>query len=193
MLRTFRVCCALGVVVVLAGCAEPPDKEMNQAQGAIDAARAAGADQYATTELASATDALMRSEEAVAQKDYRLALSLAIDSRERAQNAAKTAVDARADARGDAERIVAEANAALTQARGRLDAAVLAKLPRRTAADAGLALAAADKQMQEARAALARDDYPQAIRLAKALSTHITETLAALDKPAPPPTTRKRR
>ena len=66
---------------------------MNQAQGAIDAARAAGAERFATAEFAAATDALKRSEDAVAAGDYRQALSHAIDSRERAQNAAKFAVE----------------------------------------------------------------------------------------------------
>ena len=62
---------------------------MDQAQGAIDAARAAGAEQFAKEEFAAAVDSLRRSEEAVTQGDYRLALSLAIDGRGRAQNAAK--------------------------------------------------------------------------------------------------------
>ena len=67
---------------------EPPDKEMQQAQGAIDAARAAGADQYAHEEFAAAQEALTHANEAVEQRDYRLALNHALDSRERAQNAA---------------------------------------------------------------------------------------------------------
>ena len=193
MLRTLRVSCGLVFVLLLAGCAEPPHKEMNQAQGAIDAARAAGAEQYAATELAAATDALKRSEEAVAQNDYRLALSLAIDSRERAQIAAKTAGETRAKARGNAERIVAEANSALTQARARFDDTALAKLPRRTATEARDAFATAERNMQEARAALERDDYERAITAATTLSTHIQETLATLDKPVAAPPARKRR
>ncbi len=125
--------CSIALLLILCiACAEPPSKEMNQAQGAIDAARAAGAEQYAATELAAAVDALKRSDEAAAQRDYRLALNHAIDSRERAQNAAKSAGVARAQARGDAERLVAEASTLLTQARGRLDGGATEKLPRRT-------------------------------------------------------------
>jgi hypothetical protein len=183
----------LAVVILLAGCAEPPNKEMNQAQGAIDAARAAGAEQYAAEEFAAAVNALKRSEDAVAQNDYRLALSLAIDSRERAQDAAKTAVDNRAKARGDAERIVAEVNSTLTQARNRLSDETLAKLPRRSANEIRNALAAAEKTMQEARAALAEDEYDRATSAARAVSAQIRETLAALDKPAPAAATRRRR
>lgn len=193
MLRTFRWCVVLAVVVLLAGCAEPPNKEMNQAQGAIDAARAAGAEQYATAEFTAAVDALARSEQAVAANDYRLALSLAIDSRERAQDAAKTAVDNRAEARGDAERILAEVNSSLTQAVARASDEALAKLPRRSATEIRAALAAAEETMQEARAALAKDDYARAISTAKAVSTQIQETLAAFDKPAAAPAARRRR
>jgi hypothetical protein len=148
MLRSLRVCLPFLAVLLLIACAEPPSKEMNQAQGALDAARAAGAEQYAADEFAAAADALTRSPEAVAQNDYRLALSLAIDSRERAQLAAKTAVENRARARGDAERVIAEAATTLTMARSRASDALLDKLPRRTAADARQALATAETTLQ---------------------------------------------
>src|SRR5688500_10191919 len=111
---------ALVILILSAGCAEPPNKEINQAQGAIDAARAAGADRFAAAEFAAATDALTRSEAAVAAGDYRLALNHAIDSRERAQSAAKMAVEGRADARGQAERAIAEVATLLSQARAQL-------------------------------------------------------------------------
>ncbi len=191
--RWLRVSGAIVVTLVLSGCAEPPHKEMNQAQGAIETARAAGAEQYAATELAAATDALTRSEAAVAQYDYRLALSLAIDSRERAQNAAKVAVERRLKARGNAERVVAGVNSTVTQARARIDDATDDKLPRRVVTEARTAVAAAEKSMQEARAALEQDDYPRAINVANAVSRRIAETLATLDKPDPAPPTRKRR
>ena len=77
---------------------------MQQAQGAIDAARAAGADAYAHTEFTAAQDALKQAREAAGQHDYQSALNHALDSRERAQNAAKEAADRKATARGDAER-----------------------------------------------------------------------------------------
>ena len=107
-----RLIVVFALTLLIAACAEPPAKEMHQAQGAIDAARAAGAEEYAADELKLAVDGLAKYQEAVAARDYRLALAHALDSRERAQNAAKTAVDGRAKARGDAERELAEAVAA---------------------------------------------------------------------------------
>lgn len=166
---------------------------MNQAQGAIDAARAAGAEQYAATELAAAVDALKRSDEAAAQRDYRLALNHAIDSRERAQNAAKSAGFARAQARGDAERLVAEASTLLTQARGRLDGGATEKLPRRTVQEQRETIESVDKRLQEARAALTADDYPTAIKAVTGLSTQLRAALKALESSPPPAAPRRRR
>ena len=166
---------------------------MNQAQGAIDAARAAGAEQYATAELQSAESALNQSQQAVTQNDYRLALGLAIDSRERAQNAAKTAVETRAKARGDAERVLAELNSALAQARARLEDPVVLKLPRRTLSDARTAFDAVETTMQEARTAVEADEYRRALDLTDGVAARIQATVAALDAPPPPAPARKRR
>ena len=192
MSRSARAC-AIALALFAAACAEPPIKEMNQAQGAIDAARAAGAEQYGAVDFRAAVDALQRSEQAVTQKDYRLALSLAIDSRERAQVAAKTAVEARAKARGDAERVIAQVNARLTRARERLQDPAGARVPRRVLDPATQALDAAQKNMQEASAALAAHDYARASQLANDASARIQQALAALDKTASPPTARPRR
>lgn len=182
MPRPARVLSLIALCSLLLGCAEPPQKEMHQAQGAIDAARAAGADRYAATELGEAVTALQASETAVTQKDYRLALSHAIDSRERAQNAAKVAGETRARARGDAERVVAEASVRLTQARARLDQPALAKLPRRTLTDLGRTLDGADTIMQEARAALEAEDYPRSIEHAERVSALVKETIGRLEE-----------
>jgi hypothetical protein len=164
---------AFVICLLSAGCAEPPSKEMNQAQGAIDAARAAGADRFASTEFVAATDALKKSEEAVAAGDYRQALSHAIDSRERAQSAAKQAVEGRANARGQAERAISEVATLLTQAQAQLanlPATRPLRAPRATVANA-------EKMLQEARAALATEDYT---RVSTALNGAAAELQAAL-------------
>jgi Domain of unknown function (DUF4398) len=166
---------------------------MNQAQGAIDGARAAGAEQYAPDELNGAVDSLKRSEEAVGQRDYRLALNLAIESRDRAQTATKTAVAARAKARGDAERLIAEANALLTQARDRLNHPDVARLSRRVVQEQGHVITTAEKSMQDARTALNSDDYPRAIETASGVASQLRASLKALGTaPAPRPTRRRR-
>ena len=188
-----RALTVVALVTSFAGCSEPPNKEMNQAQGAIDSARAAGADRYAAAELSAAADALKRSEEAVALNDYRLALSLAIESHEAATRAAKAAGENRAKARGDAERVLAELNALLAQVRERLSAPEVARLPRRAVAGPRDAFDAAQKHMQEARAALVAEDYQRAIERTNGLPVQIRAALVEINAAAAADATRKRR
>ena len=176
MLRAARLL-ALIITFLSASCAEPPNKEMNQAQGAIDAARAAGADKFAAAEFTAATDALKRSEEAVAARDFRQALNHAIDSRERAANAAKMAVDGRADARGQAERAISEVATLLARAQAELKNPDNARLNPRLLRTPRATVAAADKRVQEARAALKAEDYA---RVTTALNGAAAELQAAL-------------
>jgi hypothetical protein len=179
-----RACVALSLLLFTIACAEPPSKEMDQAQGAIDAATAAGAREYAADELTAAVGALARAHEAVAAQDYRLALAHALDSRERAQNAAKAAVDARARARGDAERRLAEATALVDRAEARLKAPDVPRLNRRAVTAAQASVATARKTLQEARAALDRDEYAQVGTVTTALSAQIAAAIDALAPPA---------
>src|SRR5690606_17977147 len=60
--RLFAIVLACCGAILAGACAEPPDKEMQQAQGAIEAARAAGADRYAHDEFVAAQEALKKSE-----------------------------------------------------------------------------------------------------------------------------------
>jgi hypothetical protein len=63
----------LPLLFLIAACSgSPPQKELDRAHGAIDAARAAGAEVYARETFAAATSALQQANDAVAQNDYRL-------------------------------------------------------------------------------------------------------------------------
>src|SRR5438093_13628225 len=152
---------SLALVAALAATADgdPPEKEMQQAQGAIDAARAAGADQYAAEEYAAAQAALKRANEAVEQRDYRLALNHALDARERAQNAAKQAADGKAVARTEAEHALGMTTSALNDAHVRLRSAEKSHVPWRGLAGPRKVIDDADTNVQEARAEFARADY----------------------------------
>jgi len=142
-----------------AACAGPPNKEMDQAEGAIEAARAAGAAQYAATELAAAQEALEGALEAVDGRDYRLALSQALESRDQAQDAARVAADTRERLRGELERALAELLLLVTETRQRLGEAA-GTAAQRAAHDARLgALSDMDSRLQEAGAMLDSGDY----------------------------------
>src|SRR5689334_12502729 len=126
----------LAILVALPACAEPPNKELNQAQGARDTARAAGAEQYAASEYQAAAAALKAANDAVAQRDYRLALSNALDSREKAQNAARLAGDTRTRVRGEVERSMADVAVLVAQANARVVAAQSGRGSRRNLREA---------------------------------------------------------
>ena len=175
------------VALLASGCAEPPNKELDQAQGAIDAARAAGADQYAVTTYAAATDALKKSNEAVAQGDYRLALNHALESREQAQNAAREAAEARARLLSEVEREMTAVAGLLAQANTRLEAArKTPRVQRRALADAAAAIAAANADVQKAGEAVKAGDYLAARPALDGVQTRIEQALAGLDAAAPP-------
>jgi hypothetical protein len=144
---------------LLVGCAAPPTREMDQAQGSIDAARAAGADRYATEQYDAAVKALHNAQDAVGQRDYRLALNYALDSRDRAQRAAKEAASQQAVLRSAAERRLGQVTATLDQAEQRLKAAEGARVPRRDLAAARTAIAAAQVSLQKAGTSIQESNY----------------------------------
>ncbi|HUF46985.1 MAG TPA: DUF4398 domain-containing protein, partial [Vicinamibacterales bacterium] len=111
--------CLLCTVCLAVACSEPPNKELDRAQGAIDAARAAGAERYAPASFTAATGALAEAHDAVNQRNYRLALSLAVDAGERAKAAAREAADTRAAMIGELERTIAATTAALKELESR--------------------------------------------------------------------------
>jgi HAMP domain-containing protein len=184
---------ALVILVLSASCAEPPNKEINQAQGAIDAARAAGADRFAAAEFAAATNALKRAEEAVAAGDYRLALNHAIDSRERAQGAAKMSVEGRADARGQAERAIAEVATLISRAQAQLKDPDIVRLNGRTLRAPRATVAAAEKMLQEARSALAGENYAAVTKALNGAAADLQAALSEIDAVASPGSSRRKR
>lgn len=190
MVRAARRLALVILTLLTAACSEPPNKEMNLAQGAIEAARAAGADRFAADELKAAVDALQRSNEAVTGDDYRQALSHALDSFERAQNAAKLAVEGRANARGEAERAVAQVATLLATAETQLKAS---PLPPRSLREPQQTIKLAEKALQKARLALEQEDYLAVAPALEGTATALQAALTQIDAPnAGPPARRKR-
>jgi hypothetical protein len=161
-------------IVACTACATPPDREMQQAEDAIASARAEGAAEYAATDLEAAEAALARAREAVALRDYRLALSHALDGRERAQTARAQAGAARTAARTEANQVIARLDAAIVAARTRLGAAHEGGPSPGASNGAADVITHATARLQEARAAFARGDFAAALRLA-------TDALPTLD------------
>jgi len=179
--------------LVVAACGTPPNKEMDQAQGAIDAARAAGADRYASVDYEAAINALKLANDAAAQRDYRLALNHALDSRERAQNAARAAAENHARIRGEVERSMAEIAGVLAEANARIAAAQTGRIPRRTLADARRTIAQVNADVQKVDAAMRANDYLAAQPALKGVKERIEGVIASLDAAAPAQSSRRRR
>ena len=183
----------LALVLFAAACGSPPSKELHQAQGAIDAARAAGADEYATDDYQAAVAALARAEQAVAQRDFRLALSQALDSREFAQSAAKLAASQKAQVRSEAERMLAQVTSIVAVASERLAAAQAARTPRATLDPLSGAIASARTALDEAGKALASEDYLEARRRLDGVAVALNAALQTLPAPPPPRPARRAR
>ena len=181
---SLRLSACLAVALFLTACAEPPNKEMDQAQGAIDAARAAGADRYASGEFTAATDALKRAQDAVTQGDYRQALNEALDSREHAQNSAREAAETRAQLRGEVERDMAQIAGLIAEANTRLAAAGRTRTPRRVIDASRRELAAVNEPVQKAGAAMKADDYLAARTALQGVKERIEGAMKALEAPA---------
>lgn len=176
---------------VLAACSAPPQKEVDLAQGAIDAARAAGAEQYAPEEVAAANVSLQEAHDAVAQRDYRLALTRALDAHDRALEAAKAAAEGQVRARSEIDAAIAAARRSVDQFQQRLEAPDAARLPKKDLEAATRALAALEADLQKARAAVATGDYAAARGAVDGISGRISAHIEALDaaaarKPARP-------
>jgi hypothetical protein len=180
------------LAVAVSACAEPPHKEMDQAQGAIDAARAAGAERYATTEYAAAEGSLKSANDAVAAGDYRLALNHALESREHAQNAARDAANMQAQVRGEVERTMAEIAALLAQANTRIPVAKR-RLPARVLRQPEADIASANADVQKAGEAIEAEDYLSARTALEGVKERIEQALAAVDAAMAPPAARRRR
>jgi hypothetical protein len=180
------------VVALVAACASPPHKELDQAQGAIDAARAAGADRYAATELAAAHAALKNANDAAQQGDYRLALNHALDSRDQAQNAARVAADTRARLRGEGERLTAEVTALVAQVRAWIASSASARTPR-TRRTAEQVVTQAAGELQKAGSALQAEDYATAQRLLIGAKKRLQSVLPASPPAATAQSVRRRK
>lgn len=173
---------ALAIVVAMltTACSEPPYKEMHQAQGALDAARAAGAETFANAEYRDAQQALDQSQQAVTQRDYRLALRYALDARERAQEAARATADHKAEARGLAERAVLVTETAVRDAETRIEAARAGRVRARDLTPARSATQNARDALQKARAAIEKEAYLEVPRMLEPAQTQLAEALRDL-------------
>jgi hypothetical protein len=168
-------------------CSGPPTKERQQAEGAVASARAAGAAIYAPAELSAAESALTQYDAAVGQRDYRLALRLALDARDSADQAVKRASDEKTAARVEAQRLLTSVDTLIAAAKARLSGSTGPRPTGPAAERLRSTVKTASNAVQEARSQLGTQNY-------RVVVTSLTPIEATLRKelPAPSPATGRR-
>jgi hypothetical protein len=150
------------LLLTAAGCSEPPNKEIDQAQTALDIARVAAADKYAADEYNAAASALQKARAAVDQRDYRQALNYAIDSRQRSQDAINQAADGKARAQRAADDLIGFVSKRALEVQARLRAAEASRVPAKDLRDLRAVVSEAQSGLQEARAEIGGGNYEKA-------------------------------
>jgi hypothetical protein len=162
------------VALALCGCSEPPQKEIDQAQVAIDGAKSSGAEAYAADEYNAAVTALQKAHDAVSQRDYREALNFAIDARQRASEAARQTETVKAHSRTAAEKLVTDCSARVSQLDTGIRVAEGARVSPRDLRTARTTLADAQSALQETRKSMDAGNYAEVV-------TSLTEVRRKLD------------
>ena len=171
----------------MAACGDDtPNKEIQQAQQAIDVARASEAERYATDEFTAAQDALTRSRAAVVARDYRQALNDALDARDRAQTASTSAVEKKAAAKTEVDRALRDAALAIVDARARLRTAETARRPRAQLVAIRREITAAETRVQEARTLFEKGNYLDAGTLLTKTMVSLNDRVGTLNGGTPP-------
>ena len=178
--RSPRATAASGVTALLlvlsltAACASPPNREIADAEQALKTAKAAGAERYSDITYKAAADAYRQANEAVLAGDYRLALNRALESREHAQAATRSAADGQALARDEALRTMAELSTQLASVTAQLDAAEKSRsMPRAVLRDVREALALINADVQKAGKAINEEDYMAAQEALKGVKARL--------------------
>jgi hypothetical protein len=181
-----RAVVAMGVLVLSLACSAPPDKERHQAEGAIAAARAADAGRYAPKALEMAESALAGYDAAVAQRDYREALRLALEARDTAFQAARDASDEKASVRSRAEQLMAEGTTLLAAWDARPAPRPSARPTPGAEVSATSVVPDARVALQEARSKLEEADYRGALTTLERVVASLRAEAATAPTTAPP-------
>jgi hypothetical protein len=133
MLKRVSLVIAALALLLIAGCSKPPEAEMQAAQAAIDAARAAEAEQYVPAVFRMASDSLNAANAAKQEQDSKFALFRSYGkSKEMFIRAKALADNAASEAAAEKERVRVQVEGLITQAQAAIDSAnaALAKAPK---------------------------------------------------------------
>ena len=143
-----RLILSLAGCLLLSACDQPPAREIAAAETALAQARKDQADAYAPEQWKAAEAALAQARQKVDGKDYRGALSSAMDAGEKARSASAAVASAKLLVKGAAQMAQAEVQAALDEVATVREEAAKSKVPEE-------AFAAVDDRVQQATDAVA--------------------------------------
>jgi hypothetical protein len=164
----------LVLCLLAAACEQPPSKEVAAAEASLAQARTDKADVFAPEQFREAQAALAEAERKVQAKDYRGALSSALDAAEKARAASIAAASARALARSAADLAMGEAQIALDEVAEIRAQATRAKVPDKAFEELLVPLAEAQAAVDALAKALADGDVLTAQKSATVLKTQVT-------------------
>jgi hypothetical protein len=162
MYKRIAVVFALFALLVFIGCAKPPEQEIQKASSAIEAARAAEAEEYVPESFQVAMDTLNAANGAKQEADGKFALFRSY-SKAKALYVSAEALAGKAsqDAAAEKERVKQEVTGLLTQAKAVLDSAnvALAKAPKGKGSKADIELIKNDLAAAQASFDDANNDF----------------------------------
>lgn len=156
------------VALFAVSCAQPPTEEMNAAQSAVDAAKAAEADVYAAGTFQSAGSALSDARAKVDTEDYEGAKADAIRAKDLADRSVSEAQASKQRTRDEAQALVNRLSGGLSDARAALEAAPAGKGADDDLDQLRADLGQAESSVGSARSDLSSGKFKSALASAKA-------------------------
>ncbi|MBT5876181.1 MAG: DUF4398 domain-containing protein [Candidatus Latescibacteria bacterium] len=175
-LRTFLV---LAVLITLSACSEPPTDELMQAEAAIQAAQAEGAEDYVADDYRAASDALSDAKSKTESRDYDAAKSSALEAKMKADIAKTKVVAEKLKLRGELESTLTGMGQEWDDLMTTAGKKRLSRAARTSLADTRKSYAALITDVQDHAAA---EDYigaMQILREARATATGVRELISS--------------
>ncbi|UCF95892.1 MAG: DUF4398 domain-containing protein [Spirochaetaceae bacterium] len=198
MKRLFAFAFSIVVALLVISCAKSPDEQIQQAEAAMEAAEAAGAQQYAPEAWNQAKQAMERMNAELSAQDHKFILfrnfntarTLADEATNAANQAKAEADKKKAQLRADVTKMIADVRSTLQSAQSQLSA-----LPRTAAvntANLRSKLDAAGRLLGKAQSDMGAERFDSAMASAGDARDNIVEVLRAIEQATPRPAVRKR-
>jgi len=168
-LRLFPVVAVVALWSLFYGCGgEPPTADLNAAQQALQDAKAAGAEKYASSQLSTAQSAYDKAQSALTAeqdkffKNFDEVSPLIADAKSKAEAAKAAVLQAKEQAKREADAMVSDAAAVVQKARSVLDGTPAGKGTESDVEQLRAELNAAEADLSAARSAVSSENFDTA-------------------------------